>query len=187
MMADHAESLRSLLKQTPANGDEFEARIAAAATKLFVALGGRERSELSEHGRGVIYLDALDDVCCWAVEEAVRRWFRAEWGTERDYRWPPDPATLRFLAREVEFEFKARIRVMDHILTSRKYIDCTKQLEDGRKAWCGLRIAQTDGKLNGLTFRGAIALADEALRLPRAKPGEVLPAVTPFEVEHPHD
>jgi hypothetical protein len=103
-------------------------------------------------------------VACWAVEEAVRRWFRAEWGTDRDYRWPPDPATLRSLSRHVEFEFMARIRVMDRILDARKYIDCSRQLEDGRKAWQGLRLARSMGKLDDkLTFRDAIALADEAV------------------------
>jgi hypothetical protein len=160
LMAEYAMELRAYMLQTPELGDDCEERTAAAVTKLFVGLAGTQHSELSEHGRSVIYLDALDDVNCWAVEEAVRRWFRAECG-EHDYRWPPGPAALRLIAQWIELEFKARITVMDRIMDARAYIDCTKQFEQGRKAWLGVMKAWSSGTLDKtLSFRDAVALAE---------------------------
>lgn len=160
-MENHCSSLRSLLAQTPETNQEFETRVATAVSKVIVVLAGERKSDLAEEARSDVYLDVLEDVPCWAVEAAVRLWFRHDCGTDErgrafDYRWAPDPGTLRSIAQQQTFAFSARIGQLERVLKAVEYVDCTEQLERGRNAWRGLmaNISNADG----LSFEEAAEL-----------------------------
>ena len=168
-MTDHRDSLRSYLQDTPAVSASAEIRVATAISKLLTVLAGERKSDLVEEGRSDVYLDVLDGVPCWAVEAGVRAWFKHdggldERGREHDYKWAPDPGTLRKIALREVYTIGARITAVERVLNARKYIDCTKQLEDGRAAMAGLNKALKTGDLSAaqaLTFDAAIALGKQ--------------------------
>lgn len=67
-------------------------------SKMMLTLPGREAGDLAAEAKSEAYMAALDDVPCWAVQEAMRKWYRGEYGSKYDYRWQPAPATLREVA-----------------------------------------------------------------------------------------
>ena len=120
-MAAYINSLRSYLRQTPAEGGDAETRVAIAVTRLRSVLGGARNSELGEEGAAETYLVVLDDVPCWAVEAAGWKWFKHDGGTDQrgrphDYRFAPDPGTLRAIALHIAWEFSARISAVQRVL-----------------------------------------------------------------------
>jgi hypothetical protein len=165
-MTDHRDSLRSYQSDTPAGSVTAETRVATAVSKLLTVLAGERKSDLVEEARSDVYLDVLDDVPCWAVESAVRAWFKHDCGTDErgrthDYKWAPDPGTLRKIALREVYAIGARIGAIQRVLDARKYIDCQAQLEAGRSALLGLNKAIEAGDLDAaqtLTFDQAIKL-----------------------------
>lgn len=168
-MMDHQESLRSFLRDTPAVSVTAETRVATAVSKLLTVLAGERKSDLIEEARSEVYLDVLDDVPCWAVENAVRRWFKHDCGTDErgkpfDYRWAPDPGTLRQIAHEDYAVLRLRIGKAQRILDAREYVDCREQMERGKLALSGLNSVLKTGNLTeaaNLTFEQAIERALE--------------------------
>lgn len=168
-MMEHRDSLRSFLADTPANSVTAETRVATAVSKLLTVLAGERKSDLVEEARSEVYLDVLEDVPCWAVESAVKSWFKHDAGTDErgkshDYKWAPDPGTLRKIAQREVYAIGARIGSMQRILEARKFIDCTKQLEAGKAALRGLSTAMKMGDLEAagkLTFEDAVKLGAE--------------------------
>jgi hypothetical protein len=161
---NHQDSLRSFLLDTPADSETAETRVAIAVSKLLTVLAGERKSDLVEEARSEVYLDVLGDQPCWAVENAVRRWFKHECGTDErgrphDYRWAPDPGTLRKIAQEEAAALGARIAKLQRILDAREYIDCREQLARGKLALAGLNTALKAGNLSDagkMTFEQAI-------------------------------
>ena len=180
MMTDHRDNLRSYLQDTPAGNAAAETRVSTAVSKLLTVLAGERRSDLVEEARSDVYLDVLDDVPCWAVESAVRAWFKHDCGTDErgkahDYKWAPDPGTLRKIALREVYAIGARIGTIQRVLDARPYVDCTKQLEQGKAALAGLNKALKSGDLDAarsLTFEQAIARASE----PEKPPAPTQPA-----------
>ena len=168
-MTDHRDSLRSYLQDTPAASSAAETRVATAVSKLLTVLAGERKSDLVEEARSDIYLDVLDDVPCWAVEGAVRAWFKHDCGSDErgrvhDYKWAPDPGTLRKIALREVYALGARIGTIQRILNARQYIDCTKQLEAGRAAMAGLSKVLKTGNMTAacaLTFDAAVELGKQ--------------------------
>ncbi len=110
-MVAHINSLRFYLRQTPAEGGDAETRVAIAVTRLRNVLGGTRNSELGEEGTAETFLVVLDDVPCWAVEAAAWKWLKHDCGTDQrgkphDYRFAPDPGTLRAIALRIAWEFE---------------------------------------------------------------------------------
>lgn len=167
-MTAHRDSLRSYLLETPANSVTAETRVATAVSKLITVLAGERKSDLAEEARSDVYLDVLDDVPWWAVDAAVRAWFRHDCGTDErgrphDYKWAPDPGTLRRIALTLTYPIGARIRTMERVLEAREYVDCTQQLANGRAALGGLNKAIKAGDLNveqTLTYDQAVKLGN---------------------------
>lgn len=166
-MERHQASLRSFLLDTPAASVTAETRIATAISKLLTVLAGERKSDLVEEARGEVYLDVLDDVPCWAVESAVRRWFKHDCGSDergrpRDYRWAPDPGTLREIALQEAHGLGERIGKLQRILDAREYVDCSEQLERGNLALRGLSLAMATGDACSITFDQAIERAQQS-------------------------
>jgi len=166
IMTNHRDSLRSSLLDTPAYSITAETKVATAVSKLLTVLAGERKSELVEEARSGVYLEVLDDIAWWAVDSAVRAWFKHDCGADErgrphDYKWAPDPGMLRKIALTFTYPIVARIRMIQRVLEARKYIDCTKQLAAGRAALDGLNKAIKAGDLGAartLTFDQAVKL-----------------------------
>jgi hypothetical protein len=164
-MESHCDSLRLLLSQTPETNQEHETRVATAVSKVLVVLAGERKSDLAEEARSEVYLDVLEDVPCWAVEAAVRLWFKHDCGTDErgrpfDYRWAPDPGTLRKIAQQQTAALSARIGQLQRVLQAVEYVDCTEKLERGRAAMRGLLANVRD--CGDLSFDEAAELGAQA-------------------------
>lgn len=112
----HIEALKDILGLTAENSPEAAAATMLVVTKMISVLAGRETGEQAGEAKGEAYMAALEDVAFWAVEEGQRRWYRGEYGDSHDYKWMPDPATLRQLARQEEFLAKNTISKLQSIL-----------------------------------------------------------------------
>lgn len=176
---NHRDNLRSYLNQTPELDQSAETRTAAAVTKLLLVLPSMKRTDIGEEARSEVYLDVLDDVPCWAVENAVRRWHRHECGVDErgrpyDYKWAPDPGTLRRVAMSARYELLGRIVQLDRVLSCVAYVDCTHELELGKAAMRGLFKCLGDKEaLASLTWEQGIKLGlDEAASAPAQEAAE---------------
>lgn len=167
-IGQHIDSLRSYLLQRPTDSEEAETKIAAAVTNLLLVLPSSRKSDMGSEARADVYLDVLDDLNWWAVKGACRRWLRHdcgkdERGQEHDYRWCPDPGTLRNIAMGEEARVRHRVDMLQKVLDSREFVDCTEAIERGRAAMEGLNIARKKGMDYGrMTFDDAIRLASES-------------------------
>lgn len=165
-MEEHIASLRSYLAETPAESVDAESKMAAAITALLLVLPTSRKSDLGQEARADVYLDVLDDVPWWAVKAAIKSWHRHDCGNDElgkpyDYRWAPDPGTLRRCAYGETWDVKQRIRKLEKVLSARVYIDCSAQLEAGKAAMAGLGMALKDGTATGLSFAAAIARSQQ--------------------------
>lgn len=168
-MMTHQDTLRSFLQDTSAASALAETRTATAVAKLITVLAGERRSDLADDARTEVYLDVLDDVPCWAVEAAVRRWFKHDCGTDErgkahNYVFAPDPGTLRKIAQEDVYALGARIGKLQRLLDAREYVDCRAVMERGKLALTGLNAALKTGDL----ATAAVMTFDEAIE--RATP-----------------
>lgn len=162
-MLDHIDSLLAYLEQTPAESADAETKTASAVTGLLLVLPSARKSEIGAEVRADVYLDVLDDVPWWSVKAAVKRWHRHDCGNDEngrpyDYRWAPDPGTLRRVAYGETWPVKQRIRELHKVLTAREYIDCTHQLEQGRAALIGFNSALKSGDPIAATMTFAQAI-----------------------------
>jgi hypothetical protein len=160
-MQEHIDSLLSYLQETPAESGEAETQIASAVTGLLLVLPSARKSELGAEARADVYLDVPDDVPWWAVKAAIKRWHRHDCGADErgqpyDYRWAPDPGTLRRVAYRETWQIRQRIRELEKVFDARKFIDCSKELELGRAAMRGLKSGLKYGDAGQMTFAQAI-------------------------------
>ena len=166
----HMDSLCSWLRQTPAADERWETKAATSIAKLTV-LAGEKRSELGTDAWSEVYLDVLDDVPHWAVEAAIRLWFKHDCGTDErgkphDYKWAPDPGMLRKIAQREAFGMSARIGSLQRVLEAREYIDYSEQLAAGRAAMAGLSVTLKTGNLDAalaLSFDEAVKLGEKSI------------------------
>jgi hypothetical protein len=183
MMMEHRDSLRSSLLDTPSVSVVAETKVATAVSKLLTVLAGERKSDLVEEARSDVYLDVLDDVAWWAVDAAVRAWFKHDCGTDErgrphDYKWAPDPGTLRKIALTFTYPIGSRIGSIQRVLEAREYVDCSEALERGRAAMDGLNKALKKGDLDAaraLTFDDAVKFgtaADKPVDQPTAEAAE---------------
>jgi hypothetical protein len=85
---------------TEADASERKPRLGLIAKLLLsypVAGGGGERSG---EARAEAYMDALDDIPAWALDQAIRGWHRGEVG-EHNYSFAPAPAVLRSVCKRL--------------------------------------------------------------------------------------
>lgn len=103
-----AEALAAVLD--PGGPDDAAAKM-MSVRRLLAATGVGIASR--ETGMGAIdgYMEALADIPAWAVEEARRRWLRAEAGPQ-DYDWAPRPPRLRLICLEIIAPLR---QALDHI------------------------------------------------------------------------
>ncbi len=112
----HLELLVGFDDMTPDHNQRFSAVTLTAVSKMIMALGGKKLSDLTGEAKGEAYMAALNDVPCWAVEEALRKWYRGEFDKEYDYSFPPAPAILRKHARDEQYMLRYRGQRLRNLL-----------------------------------------------------------------------
>lgn len=188
---DHLRCLRSLLDQTPLNGKEFDQATFSAVTKLLMVKPSAKTIEAAAEARGDAYMAALDDVPFWAVEEAIRLWYRGgcgedERGKRYNYDWAPEPHALRRIAFAEFYKIKARIAELEPVITAVEFIDTTADLARGRAAYRGLlRTFAQEGDLKALTFDDAVKIGSEIPKPPPARPSESIPTYSGSDFVQP--
>jgi len=119
----HVDELAELCRQTPLAGDRWQEQTWAAVTKMMLVMPSATQNEISAEARGEAYLMALDDVPAWAVQAAIRRWYRGDCGTSEenkpyDYHWCPAPAELRRISKTESYRVEYRARQLRRILSA---------------------------------------------------------------------
>lgn len=159
----HCLALKATLEETPENGDEWATETMTVVTKMQLVLSSMKASELAGEAKAEAYMDALEDLPSWAVVAVRRRWNRGQCGNDEhgkpyEYKWMPDPATMRRLVVSETFRVRNQISELDQVLLAKPYRDCTTELEAGRAAWDGLRIVMKSNDpadIEKLTFARA--------------------------------
>lgn len=100
-------AFEAFFAMTPERDSQSGLVASTVVSKLVLALAGKQGADLAGDAKGEAYMAAVEDVPCWAVEEAARRWYRGECGAEHNYTWPPAPAVLRELSLLEKFRVMA--------------------------------------------------------------------------------
>jgi hypothetical protein len=160
-IADHIQYLTSLLSQTPRNGEGYEQHTLTLITKLLLVLPAQEATTTAAEVRAEAMAQTLDDVPSWAVDCAIRRWYRGECPTDEsgrpyDYRWVPAPSALRRIAMLEVGLTKYDIWELERLLAAQPFVDCSAELAQGQAAMRGLwkNIGKPD--ITELTFEKAV-------------------------------
>lgn len=112
----HIAALNATLAMTPAEDMTHAELTMTAVTKMTLVLPSRESGDLAGEARGEAFMAALEDVPSWAVQEAMRKWYRAECGQKHDYKWQPGPATLREIAMREMYLVMGTRRKLNELL-----------------------------------------------------------------------
>jgi hypothetical protein len=119
----HIVAMDAAIGMTPdSDGKHAEATMTAVA-KMLMVLPSKESGELGGEAKGEAFMDALEDVPFWAVQEAMRKWHRAEYGAKYDYRWQPVPSTLRELAMTETYRAMAIRRRLSELLIAEPLVE----------------------------------------------------------------
>jgi hypothetical protein len=118
LIEQHEVALSAVLEMTPDEDERHGEQTMTAVTKMLLVLPSRESGDLMSQAKGEAYMAALEDVPSWAVQEAMRKWYRAECGERFDYRWQPAPATLREIALIEVYRVKGVRRKLREVLAA---------------------------------------------------------------------
>lgn len=138
LVEQHVAALNAVLAMTPEEDIRHGELTMTTVTKMTLVLPSRETGELAGEARGEAYMAALEDVPSWAVQEAMRKWHRSEYGPRHDYKWQPAPATLRELAMIEVYRVMGTRRKLNDLLLAEPLIERTPEQEASMKA----RLAQ---------------------------------------------
>lgn len=104
-----------------------KARLAILA-KMLMAFPTANATFDAARARGEAYLDALDDIPPWALQDAVRQWNRGE--GEGNHDFAPSPARLREICLGILAPYGAALAHLDDLLnvwTIEDAMDVSKQ------------------------------------------------------------
>jgi hypothetical protein len=127
LIEHHVSALERTLAMTPTENPKCAEVTMIAVSKMGMVLAGRESGEYAAEARGEAYMDALDDVPSWAVQEAIRKWHRAEYGPKHDYKWQPVPATLRELAQIEVYRVRSTLRRLGELMSAVPLVEFTDE------------------------------------------------------------
>lgn len=116
LISRHVAALDSVLQMTPQNDMPSAEQAVTAVSKMLLALPSREAGDLVAEAKSEAYMAAIEDVPAWATQEAIRRWYRGEYGPSHDYRWQPAPATLRDRALAEVYRVMGTKRSLESVL-----------------------------------------------------------------------
>lgn len=130
----HVSALTSILAMTPYEDERHGELTLTTVTKMTLVLPSKEAGELAGEAKGEAYMAALEDVPSWAVQEAMRKWYRSEYGEKHDYKWQPGPSTLRDLAMIETYRVMAVRRKLNEVLSAEPLLEFTPEHEASMKA-----------------------------------------------------
>lgn len=134
IVEQHISALNDCLSMTP-YGDERHGELTlTTVTKMMMVLPSKESGDLAGEAKGEAYMAALDDVPSWAVQEAMRKWHRSEYGPKHDYKWQPAPSTLRELAMIETYRVMGIRRRLNDLLLAEPLMEFTAEHEASMKA-----------------------------------------------------
>lgn len=121
VIAVKIEEITQALTLTPEENPQFAAEATKIVAKMSRVLGARGGDVFAEEAKGEAYMIALSDVPLWALIEVQRKWYRRECRLDNeqiDFRWMPDPGTLRYLALTETAAVRWRATKLGHILSA---------------------------------------------------------------------
>lgn len=127
-MTAHIATLAPRLDETPEKGEVWAKATIVLVTKMLMVLPAAQSSSEAMEARAEAYMVALEDIPAWAVEAAVRGWYRSEYGTGYNYRWAPVPAELRAVAFLEAWKVKERIRDLSRVLEAKPLFESRADL-----------------------------------------------------------
>jgi hypothetical protein len=137
-LARHARQLGALCQRTPVNDPNIEQETLVAVTKMTLVLPSMTQNDISAEARGEAFMAALDDVPVWAVQAAIRSWYRRNCGKNDkgepyDYHWCPAPAELRCIALAEMRWVNQRANMIQTLLRAEPRIEYS---DEHRRAMC---------------------------------------------------
>jgi hypothetical protein len=147
-LARYVSELDALCERTPINDPQAEQDTLVAVTKMMVALPSMTQNELSAEVRGEAFMVALDDVPAWAVQAAVKRWYRGECGKNTkgepcDCHWCPAPAELRRIALVEMYPLNERLNTIGALLRA----EPRREFSEEHRRTMGERLAELSRNL----------------------------------------
>lgn len=120
--------IEALCAQTLAKAAEWESVIHIAVTEMMLVLPSSQHNDLAVDATWRAFREALEGVPHWAVEAALRRWYRGDCGlNERsqqyDYRWRPAPTELRSISLREMYRFKDLARSLRRLLAAELLVE----------------------------------------------------------------
>lgn len=134
----HISALTAALAMTPEEDIRHGEQTMTTVTKMALVLPSREVGDLASEARGEAFMAALEDVPSWAVQEAMRKWHRGEYGPKHDYKWQPAPATLRQLAMAETYMVMGTRRRLKELLIA----EPLREFTEGEEASMRAKLAQ---------------------------------------------
>jgi hypothetical protein len=129
LVEQHVSALDGVLAMTPFEDQCHGELTLATVSKMMMVLPSREAGELAGEAKGEAYIAALEDVPSWAVQEAMRKWHRAEYGPKHDYKWQPGPSTLREVAMIETYRVMGVRRRLKEVLAAEPLLEFTPEHE----------------------------------------------------------
>lgn len=133
LVEQHISSLEAVLAMTPYEDVAHGELTMTAVTKMTLVLPSKESGDLANEAKGEAYMAALEDVPSWAVQEAMRKWHRSEYGPKYDYKWQPGPSTLRDLAMIETYRVMGVRRRLNDLLLAEPLIEFSPEQEAAMK------------------------------------------------------
>lgn len=130
----HVAALTAALAMTPIEDERHGELTLTTVTKMTLVLPSRDAGELANEAKGEAYMAALEDVPSWAVQEAMRKWYRAECGPKHDYKWQPAPATLRSVAMGETYRVMAVRRKLQEVAAAEPLREFSAEHEASMRA-----------------------------------------------------
>lgn len=134
LIEQHVTDLNAVLAMTPCEDEIHGELTLTTVTKMTLVLPSKEAGELANEAKGEAYMAALEDVPSWAVQEAMRKWHRSEYGPKYDYKWQPAPSTLRELAMIETYRVMGVRRKLNELLLAEPLQEFTPEHEAAMRA-----------------------------------------------------
>lgn len=131
-LSSHVRSLDALCAATPSESADEEAAMLNAIAAMMLVLPSMQQTDIGAHARGEAFLMALEDVPTWAVQAAIRCWYRGEAGNDDrgqrfDTHWCPAPGDLRKIALVQKWRVKNRAEELRRLLGAEARVEFTDE------------------------------------------------------------
>jgi hypothetical protein len=153
----HCAALEHLLTQVPATDIDAESETHLVVTKMMLTLPAPKANEASAAAVAEAFEMALDDVPSWAVNSAMRGWYRGEHrhehheqGERYDFNWRPGPALLRKLTVAERYRLVGRdlvrLRRLLAAVERNDYSNIDREKMRGKLRALGLDLSEPKAK-----------------------------------------